>query len=189
MTTNIEPAASHDPGGKVRLKMTAGTHGSAVFSECGKHRMMLHRWWSDEEATALWIGMNPSTAAHNVDDPTVRREVDYTRKRLSLGRYAKANVMSYRATKPEVLLRLDPRERSHPSNIDMIVDEATKAQRVIAAWGALPKKLLPHAEAVEAALSELGIPLYCLGFTKDGSPRHPLYVRGDTELVRYPGFA
>lgn len=28
-------------------------------------------------------------------------------------------------------------------------------------------------------------PLYCLGTTKDGSPRHPLYVKADAPLVRF----
>jgi hypothetical protein len=30
-----------------------------------------------------------------------------------------------------------------------------------------------------------GVPLYCLGTTRQGHPRHPLYVRANTPLVRF----
>lgn len=175
----------HNPGGKVRLNMPAGIRGNAFFSECGRHRYALTRTWEPNPRCALWIGMNPSTADASVDDPTVRREVNYTRNRLGLGGYAKCNVMDYRATDPKALRApgIDP---CSSANIRFIMDLAIRSERVIAAWGALPKSLRWYADEVEVKLTAAGIELWCLGFTKDGSPRHPLYVRGDTPLVRYP---
>lgn len=36
-------------------------------------------------------------------------------------------------------------------------------------------------------LRGLGVELLCLGMTKDGSPRHPLYVPADQVLSPWPG--
>ena len=44
---------------------------------------------------------------------------------------------------------------------------------VVAAWGAAPKAARPF---VDLAINLLGSPLLCLGTTKDGHPRHPLYL-------------
>ncbi len=42
-------------------------------------------------------------------------------------------------------------------------------------------------EAVAAALREAGVGVMALGQTKDGHPRHPLYLAGDSALVEYVG--
>jgi hypothetical protein len=103
----------HDPKGKVRLTLQPGVDGSAEFSECGRYRHWLKREWGfrrftdGREPYALWIGMNPSTAEANVDDPTIRREMGFTR-RMGLDCYAKVNIMDYRATFPEISMGLSP---------------------------------------------------------------------------------
>lgn len=174
----------HDPGGRVRLRPLPGVEGRAFFSECRRYRPLLIRKWDDgEKPTALWIGMNPSTADANVDDPTVRREIDFTR-RLGLQIYVKCNVMDYRATDPKALLApgVVP---SSPENLPTIREQAAYAEKVIVCWGALPKSLRRFALAVEQQLNDDGIAMWCLGRTQDGSPRHPLYVRGDTPLERF----
>lgn len=58
------------------------------------------------------------------------------------------------------------------------------AARVVACWGANPKA---QARAVEviALLAEHGTPVWCWGTTKNGAPKHPLYLRGNTPLVRF----
>lgn len=176
---------SHDPGGKVRFALPLNVAGDAAFSPCGRYRHVLYRTWGPGAERALWIGMNPSTADGSVDDPTCRREVIYTRDRLGLGGYTKCNVMDYRSTSPKGLLASGVVPQSD-KNLPAILAHAQRAARVIAAWGALPKVLRPYAERVERELCAAGIELWCLGFTKDGSPRHPLYVRSDTELAPYP---
>ncbi|KYB45746.1 hypothetical protein AB664_34185 [Brucella anthropi] len=66
----------HDPGGKVRLKVKSEIRSDAIFSACGRYRRLLKREWdgAEKEGYVLWIGMNPSTADFNVDDPTVFKE-------------------------------------------------------------------------------------------------------------------
>ena len=37
------------------------------------------------------------------------------------------------------------------------------------------------------ALSQAGLQVYCLGTTKEGHPRHPLYAKGNTGLTPFTG--
>lgn len=178
----------HDPGGSKRFKLLPGVDGKAEFSPCGQYRYWLSREWgfrrfSDgREPFALWIGMNPSTAEANVDDPTIRREMGFTRS-FGFDAYVKANVMDYRATDPKRLLDPDA-QPSSPGNAALIGEIARKADCVIAAWGCLPKPLRRYVYAVLDQLGEK--PIFCLGQTADGSPRHPLYVPGTAKLIKWP---
>lgn len=177
-----EEADLHDPGGKVRLRLQPGVIGKAYFSPCRRYRHQLIRQWVNADAPyALIIGMNPSTAEADVDDPTIRKEISYVRNILSLGALVKCNVMDYRATSPRDLLRTDaPCSRD---NLGWITSSALAASKIIIAHGKLHKSLHRHARAVTTALS--GLDLWCFGTNGDGSPKHPLYLKGDTPLVRY----
>lgn len=175
----------HDAGGKSRFRLQPGVDGKAEFSPCSQYRYWLSREWgfrrfSDgREPFVLWIGMNPSTAEADIDDPTIRREMGYTRA-MGFDAYVKTNCMDYRATDPKRLLGLDvlPCSAENAANIGKL---ALRAARVIAAWGALPKPLRRYADAVLRELD--GVPIYCMGRTADGSPRHPLYLSRDADPV------
>ena len=174
------PTVAHDPGGKVRLRLQPGVRGDALFSSCGRYRHWLSRKWGEEDAPyALWIGMNPSTAEADIDDPTICREVGHTR-RMGLTSYYKCNVMDYRATAPRSLLMPGVEPRS-PHNLAHIVMLACAAERVILAYGVLHRRLRHYTDEMISSLGSM--PLWCMGMTADGSPRHPLYLRGDTELL------
>lgn len=177
---------SHDPGGKVRIKLPADVTGEANFSPCGRYRHLLTRRWAEGDSFALWIGMNPSTATEEVDDPTVQREWTYTRRRLGVSAYVKANVMDYRTTDPKALLESGLAPQSG-QNRDVILERARHAKYVVLAFGALAnRQQRGYAAELVAALEAEGIPMFCLGFTADGSPRHPLYVKQDSPLVPFP---
>jgi hypothetical protein len=175
----------HDPKGKVRLKLAGDVTGGAQFSPCGRYRPLLTRDLTGGEGTILWIGMNPSTAAANVDDPTVRRETDFSR-RWGFRRFVKANVMDFRATHPEDLLDPDLAPRSD-ENLGIIRAEAAGAARIMLAFGALPPALFRYGAEVVEALRADGRALFCLGLTKAGAPRHPLYMRKDCEPLAFEG--
>ncbi len=173
----------HDPGGKVRIRVAEDVAGDASFSECGRYRQLLTRTYPEGEGTVLWIGMNPSTAAAEVDDPTVRRESDFSRA-WGFRRFVKANVMDFRATKPKDLL--DPAvEPCSPANLPAIRAAAAEADLVMLAYGALHKKLRRYGEETVAALRADGRKLFCLALTKDGAPRHPLYLRKDLKPIPF----
>lgn len=171
-------SAEHDAGGKSRLAMIHGVEGKAEFyGERNEYRLWLSRNWSWRRFTdgrypyALWIGMNPSVAAADIDDPTIRREMQFT-EAMGIECYVKCNVMDYRSTDPKRLLAVEA--PCSDKNRECIAGMARNACIVIAAWGALPKPLRKYADAVITVLSET--PLYCMGVTKDYSPRHPLYL-------------
>ncbi len=88
------------------------------------------------------------------------------------------NLFALRVTDPRELAR-------HPDPVGeangMFITEAARDATVaVAAWGAHPAA--GHRGAVVAT----GVPdLRCLGVTKAGHPRHPLYVRASQRLERY----
>ncbi|MFG1270562.1 DUF1643 domain-containing protein [Xanthobacter sp. DSM 14520] len=170
--------------------LAAGVRGDALFAgPNSEYRLWLSRVWQMDAAAAfdvpfaLWIGMNPSTAGPRLDDRTVRREIEFTRK-LGLQSYVKVNVCDYRATQPERLLTSGVLPRSS-DNLSTIISLAERAARVVLAFGLLPKQLRFMADEAVLALTSRGIGLYCVGFTKDGFPRHPLYVPASSEIVPF----
>jgi len=175
----------HDPGGKVRLALMAGVNGDAVFSDDGRHRPLMRRWLGDTfpDRYLMFIGMNPSTADATVNDPTCAREWTFT-QREGFDAMVKANVGDYRATHPKMLLEPDV-VVSSPANLPTIREQAKGAARVILCHGKLNKALVPAGQALVQALTEDGIDLWCFGTNADGSPKHPLYLKGDTPLVRW----
>lgn len=179
-TTGYFESMTHDPGGKVRLPLQSGVRGAAEFSPCGRYRYWLSRWWEPTGRAALWIGMNPSTAEADVDDPTIRKEMHFTRA-LGLAGYIKCNVMDYRATKPKDLLTLEGVNAASPQNLQTIISQARHASMVFAAWGALLRPLRRYADEVAFELRPIVGDLWCMGVTADGSPRHPLYLRNDAQ--------
>lgn len=175
----------HDPGGKVRLSLMPGVNGDATFSEDGRYRQLMRRWLGAEfpERYILFVGMNPSTADASVNDPTCAREWTFAR-REGFDAMVKANVGDYRATDPKMLLAPGV-EASSPENLPAIRRAAAGADRVVLCHGKLNKALAPAGRALIEAMRADGVDLWCFGTNGDGSPKHPLYLRGDTALVRY----
>lgn len=148
---------------------------SAVLSPCRKFRYELWRRWSDAPA-CVFVGLNPSTADETNDDPTIRKCVGYA-KRWGYGSLCMVNLFAFRATQPkDMLAAADP---IGPENDATLKRLATDAGIIIAAWGNHGGHL-GRDKAVMAMLPEL----HCLKRNKDGSPAHPLYLRGDA--MPYP---
>jgi hypothetical protein len=186
----------HDPGGKSRFKLPAGVVGGAEFVGPNReYRSMLWRAWGEEAARGdptvngaafvMFVGMNPSTAEANVNDPTVCWECNRTRE-WGLSAYVKTNVMDYRSTDPKMLLRLtvDPCSAGNLETIRML---AALAFRTVVTFGSLPKPLRPYGEHVVRQLRRDGIQLWCIGTTADGSPRHPRGVSRNVVLQEFRG--
>lgn len=155
----------------------------AVFSPCERYRYVLWRecgaLFSDRYA--LFIGLNPSTATEHVDDPTIRREVDFC-TRWGYGWLCKVNLFGFRATDPhDMKAQIDP---NGPENDDWIRRMADDADLIVVAWGN-DGAHQSRARAVNELLKPHTPRLVCLGITKTGEPRHPLYVSSLTESIPY----
>jgi hypothetical protein len=153
---------------------------SAVISPCGRYRYRLDRRWSDGPAMGF-IMLNPSTADADKDDPTIRRCIGFA-KREGCGALIVVNLYALRATKPAELWATRPDQRHGPrSSIEYDGAIRQVDGPLIAAWGAEVVRNDPEMD--EMARWYHGRRLLCLGKTKDGHPRHPLYVRSDAPLV------
>lgn len=164
--------------------MEGHTERGAWLSEDGLYRYDLWRRWGGGP-WVLWVMLNPSTADAEVDDPTTRRCVGFS-KAWGYGGMAIVNLFAYRATSPAELAKApDPRGPLNMQTIEhwLVFDEV---ELVVAAWGASWAKV-PHARLnVEWLASKAGHDMVSLGTTKAGHPRHPLYVRGDQTPTRWP---
>lgn len=180
-------ADNHNPGGKVRLALMPGVKGDASFSADGRYRQLMRRWLGDvfPERYILFIGMNPSTADASVNDPTCAREWTFA-QREGFDAMVKANVGDYRATDPKMLLASGV-SASSPDNLPVIRAQAARAGKVILCHGKLNRALAPAGRDLVEAMKADGIELWCFGTNGDGSPKHPLYLRADTPLVRWTG--
>lgn len=176
----------HDPGGRVRLRLPGGVAGAASFSKCGRYRRKLMRDWTpagEAPRTVTFVGMNPSVADENVSDPTCHRELDFARQ-WRFTRYLKGNVLDWRATSPGDIPP-DPTIACSPENVQAVVEMAADSEWVVLAYGKLHRRFQPAVAEVLRAVADSGRPLYCLGRNKDGSPKHPLYLRRDTQPVPF----
>lgn len=153
----------------------------ASFSECQKYRYSLTRHWHSGSPDVAWVLLNPSTADMTIDDPTIRRCMDFS-MRLGFGGMYLVNLFAFRATDPKIMEQ-SPNPVG-PDNEHSIVI-AGKHDKVIVAWGNHGSYLDQDKEGLEL-LSYGGAEINCLGITKTGQPKHPLYLRADTELQPYP---
>jgi len=137
--------------------------------------------------TATFILLNPSTADATTDDPTVRRCIGFAR-RWGCGRLRIVNLFARRATSPRLLRFVpDPVGRRNAAAITAALVESAGGP-LVAGWGNFGK-LQGQADAVVGWLAARGGPaLTCLGVTRTGAPRHPLYVAYETPLVPYRPF-
>ena len=151
-----------------------------------------------ETRSILFIGLNPSMAEANVDDPTCRREVEFARD-WGYTRYSKANVIPYRATSPKDLSHVgdmegDEWQAAVERNVGEIRRLAAESGKVVLAYGRLPANAPTRCiQALNDALSAAresapeSESLFCFGLNKDGSPKHPLYLRRDSILQGWKG--
>ncbi len=150
---------------------------NATFSDCRKYRYGLSRTWNGKKKTILFIGLNPSTANEKIDDPTIRRCINYAQN-WGYGSLLMVNLFAYRATMPSELKNV-----KNPIGNDNdlhIIELSKKADIAVAAWGN-EGTLLNRDKEVKKILPNL----MCLKINKSGQPSHPLYQKKDLKLIKY----
>lgn len=157
-------------------------HSDAIID--GPYRYWLLRRWLRVVGAprVLWIMLNPSTADASIDDPTIKRVISFSHS-WGCGSAAVVNLFGLRSTEPAGLYTAaDP---IGPLNDAAIIAGLLAADMVVCAWGTHG----PFAARDKAVMRLLAAhwrhPVYCLGITKDGCPKHPLYIKADAPLVRF----
>lgn len=155
---------------------------TATISPCGRYRYSLGRRWVENSALVLWVMLNPSTADHEKDDPTIAKITKFT-KRFGYGAFAVVNLYAYRATDPKAMFAAQKSgvDIVGPDNDKWIAEIADESRVIIVAWGANAewsrvRKAMPFIDSVN-----LGVD--CLSVTKSGHPGHPLYLPDCSERM------
>ena len=148
----------------------------AEFSKCRNYRYVLWRVWDVKKPVVMFIGLNPSTANEITDDPTIRRVKSMARN-WGYGGVYMANLFAWVTPYPDELLKCpDPVK----DNDRWLLKLSKFADQIIFAWGNFKEaqeraklviEMFPHAMALHT--------------NKNGSPKHPLYVRGDVAPIPF----
>jgi hypothetical protein len=148
---------------------------TATYSDCENYRYILTRSWDKKLPNILFIGLNPSTATEEKNDPTVTRMIGFSKK-WGFGRITVCNLFSFRATDPKDMKNQEDPIGEHNDNL--IKEELENADLIVAAWG--------NHGTFKARGSEVSkyLDKYSyFGLTKAGEPKHVLYLKGDSELL------
>jgi hypothetical protein len=155
---------------------------SAVVSDCGKYRYHLYRKLGQGQRAATVIMLNPSTADHEVDDPTIRKVMGFVR-RWGCDELHVVNLFASRATKPADLRQAtDPVGSANRAWLLRAIELACDGL-VVYAWGT-HGSYLGQDKAVLGWIGGLCRPM-CLSLTRDGHPKQPLYVPYSAERIAF----
>lgn len=150
-------------------------NGSAEISQCERYRYSLTREWDGSRPWCCFIGLNPSTADANIDDPTIRRCIGFA-KAWGYGNMLMLNPFAFRTPSPRemfIALKRGTDIVGGPKNFfPAIQSRIDRAGVTVAAWGS-------HAgDRGMMALRQLRN-LHYLALNADGSPKHPLYLKAN----------
>jgi len=153
----------------------------AKISPCGKYRFYLQRSWDVTKKAVAFICLNPSTADETLDDPTVRRCVNYA-KSWGYGTFYMLNLFAYRATDPKKMKSADrPIGNMNDFWIESITSEC---DMTICAWGN-DGGHLNRSDRVCFLMNEFGVEPHALVVNVSGEPSHPLYLKKDLKPQIY----
>ena len=162
-----------------QLLNTEWSQSGAEFSRGKLWRYALWREWARPtlDTTIAFIGLNPSTADATTNDPTVTRCINFA-KQWGFARMLMLNAYALRSTDPKGLWQAaDP---IGPDNDAALKRYASQAALHVVCWG-----VNCRSDRERAVLEVLSRPVYCLGTTSFGRPKHPLYLKNETQLERF----
>ncbi len=152
---------------------------TAAISEDRVYRYALRRHLShtaQQQGTCVFVMLNPSTANEDTDDPTIRRCMGFA-KDWGYGVLEVINLFAFRATSPKDMMAAD--DPIGPENDEYIAQVAKSSSCLVLAWGANGGYRGRDGQVLDMVYANN--PKH-LGLTKQGHPRHPLYVSKTQEL-------
>ena len=169
-------------GDTISLGEILGMNNGAMFSQDRKYRYALWRVWDKDKPLVMFIGLNPSTANETTNDQTIRRVQRFAFD-WGFGGVYMMNLFDQVTSDPKKLEMPSETPPYTPSRFDhndlWLNAIAEKCQRIIFAWGSFKEAK----EKGKRAANKFGG--YALGINKDGSPKHPLYVKKDVKPEIY----
>ena len=166
------------------MKDRGGNRPPAVFSPDRRYRYLLTRRTGFGESAVCFVMLNPSMADGEKNDATIRRCIGFANS-WGYGWFYVVNLSPFRATDPDRLRDEGPEpEDVWERNLGYVMAAARECGLVVVAWGN-HGGLQDRAAKVLAALREAGHAVHCLGLTKQGHPKHPLRLNGDTQPILY----
>lgn len=155
--------------------------GTAYFSDCGRYRYALTRHW-DTGPTCTFVGLNPSNADATKDDATVRKCVRFAQTWGYAG-MSLVNLFARRCRYPQALkTSADPVGPDNDRWLASVLDDAPLG---IAMWG--NPGLRAYGDVSRRDLTVLARHNHwlCFGLTRQGAPKHPLYLPSTTALCPF----
>jgi hypothetical protein len=142
----------------------------ASFSTCEKYRFSLWRIWNEGLPKAMCIGLNPSTANADKDDPTINN-LKRALSKLGFGGFVMVNCFPIISSKPDILKGIDINDPENTDNHYFISDLAEECQEVIFAWGNFD---IVSEKGIDKRWEAMFANAKCFGKNKNGTPCHPL---------------
>lgn len=143
----------------------------------------VYRWWYERRwapgPTLCFVGLNPATGdTDGKPRPTLGRVVVWA-KREGCGAVVVVNLFAYRGTAPAAMFASGI-DIVGDRNNDTIRERSAAAAVTLAAWGSNT-----NAQARAAEVTPLLTDPVCVGKTKSGAPKHPLYIPKDQPFEPY----
>lgn len=148
----------------------------AIFSDCHKYRFVLWRVWDNSLPKLMFIGLNPSTANEIKPDATITRLIGLV-KHFRYGGFYMLNLFTFISAHPLDLLTCENPTFQANEFLNLY---AEKSEKIVFAWGNFKQAKERSKEVINMFPGA-----YCLIKNMDGSPRHPLYIKSDVELIKY----
>ena len=162
-------------------------------SDDNKYRYALGEIKDTPDRLLFCIGINPSKATPEKLDPTANR-IDKIAKANGYDSWIILNISAQIATDPNEMNEADGEnttfQRENIEIINALFNKYGNCSDILFAYGDLIGKR-PYLEKYLCEIinviktSKYGGNCYCLGKTKAGNARHPLYQKASTPLVPY----
>lgn len=158
-----------------------GIERKADISSCKRYRYSLTRIWNSSLPMVMFVGLNPSRANAFKDDRTITRLIGFS-KSWGYGGFYITNLFAYRTPYPKQLFKYGfPVDKKDSNKTDIEIEYfAGISSRIVFCWGTKGGFECRDIWALRKFENA-----YCFRQTKDGHPEHPLYLKKETQPIKF----
>ena len=144
------------------------------YSKDRKHIYYVSERWDKSKPLIMFIGLNPAERRAK-QNPTIESCIRIA-KSLNYGGIYFCNLFTKITDKPHEL-KISSESKAENERLSTI---SLYANKVIFCWGGF-KQATERAKEVIKLFPNA----YCLGKNKNGSPKHPLFLKSNTKLINF----